>query len=153
LRVINALRPPSLLLAGRTSDVDHAQARTVDSAQHDHPRPSPSEFTMAMCNRSSLSGTTRDRLVTDFEEVMKSAEALLTATANQSGEAIVAAREKAATTLHRARERLAEVEEVVTERTREAVQSGEHQIKAHPWTAVGVSAGVGLLLGLLIARR
>lgn len=102
---------------------------------------------------NAAGGSTRERLVTDFHEVIKSAEALLNATANQSGEAIAAAREKAQTTLERARGRLVDLEENVTERTREAVQSGEHQIKAHPWTAVGVSAGIGLLLGLLIARR
>lgn len=97
--------------------------------------------------------TTRDRLVADLKQVIASAEELLTATANQSGEAINAARERAESSLKHARRKVAELEDAVVHRAKDAVDTGEAQIKAHPWTAVGVSAGIGLLLGLLIGRR
>jgi ElaB/YqjD/DUF883 family membrane-anchored ribosome-binding protein len=35
---------------------------------------------------------------------------------------------------------------------RRGVDQTEEQIKDHPWAAVGIAAGVGLLLGLLINR-
>ena len=35
---------------------------------------------------------------------------------------------------------------------RKGVDHTEEQIRDHPWAAVGIAAGVGLLLGLLINR-
>lgn len=96
---------------------------------------------------------TRDKLVADFKQVMDSAQDLLNATANQSGDAIAHARSRAESTLHEARRKLAEIEHDVLDETKRMVASGEQQIKEHPWTAVGVGAGVGLLLGMLITRR
>lgn len=94
-----------------------------------------------------------DKLLADFKQVVASAEELLNATANQSGEAVAHARTRAESTLREARHKLGELEKEVVDETRRMVESGEKQIKEHPWTAVGVGAGVGLLLGMLIARR
>ncbi len=101
----------------------------------------------------STSHATRDKLVADFRQVIASAEELLNATANQSGDAIEKARSRAESTLRDARRKLAELEHEVVDEAKRLVADGEQQIKEHPWTAVGVGAGVGLLLGLLIARR
>jgi ElaB/YqjD/DUF883 family membrane-anchored ribosome-binding protein len=35
----------------------------------------------------------------------------------------------------------------------EGFEATEKQIKRHPWAAVGATAGVGLLIGLLLGRR
>lgn len=102
---------------------------------------------------SHASPFNRDKLVADFKQVMASAEELLNATADESGDAIAHVRSRAESTLREARRKLAELEHEVADETRRMVANGEQQIKAHPWTAVGVGAGVGLLLGLLIARR
>ena len=99
------------------------------------------------------SKSAHDQLIADLKAVMTSAEGLLTATANQSGAAIESARAKATSTIEQARRKVIELEENVVHHAKEAVAEGEHQIKAHPWSAVGISAAVGLLLGLLIARR
>jgi ElaB/YqjD/DUF883 family membrane-anchored ribosome-binding protein len=96
---------------------------------------------------------TRDKLVADFKQVITSAEELLNATANQSGDAIAQARSRAESTLHDARRKLAELEHEMVDEARRLVANGEQQIKEHPWAAVGVGAGVGLLLGMLISRR
>ncbi len=97
--------------------------------------------------------STHDQLMTDLKAVIASAEDLLTATANQSGAAIESARAKAESSIEQARKKVVELEEAVLDRAKEIVANGEHRIKENPWTAVGISAGVGLLLGLLIGRR
>lgn len=97
--------------------------------------------------------TTREHLVADFKQILTSAEDLLSATASQSEDAIVRARQRAELTVREARLRLNELERNVGDHTRRAVAEGERQIKDNPWSAVGVGAGVGLLLGLLISRR
>ena len=95
----------------------------------------------------------QNHLMTDLKAVISSAEDLLNATANQSGAAIESARAKAESTIEQARKKVIDLEEAVLDRAKEVVANGEHQIKEHPWSAVGISAAVGLLLGLLIGRR
>ena len=38
-------------------------------------------------------------------------------------------------------------------RTRAAAKATDEYVHAHPWKAIGVGAGVGLVIGLLIGRR
>lgn len=94
-----------------------------------------------------------EKLLKDLQAVVEDAEALLHATASQTGDKIDHIRSKAKASLHQARSRLASVEDEALEQVREAAQSADDYVRANPWQAVGAAAGVGLLLGLLISRR
>jgi ElaB/YqjD/DUF883 family membrane-anchored ribosome-binding protein len=48
---------------------------------------------------------------------------------------------------------MVEVGHAAEARAREAASQVDHQVREHPWTAVGVAAGVGLLVGILVGRR
>ena len=83
---------------------------------------------------------------------------------NSSGEAAAhAARsigEAAATAAHQVGERLdhgkealAEMQSLVTERTRECLYSTEAFVRDNPWQALGIAAGIGMVVGLLLGRR
>ncbi len=102
---------------------------------------------------SSDSSATKDRLVQDMKLVVSDAEELLRATANQAGEKIGAAREKIQESLHRAKIKLAEAEEVVIDKTRQAARATDEYVHDEPWKAVGIAAGIGFVIGLLIGRR
>lgn len=95
----------------------------------------------------------RDRLVQDMRVVIADAEDLLRATANQAGEKISVARERIEDSLHQAKVKLAEAEALVSERAKEAARYTDEYVHENPWRAIGVAAGIGLLLGLLISRR
>jgi len=95
----------------------------------------------------------RDRLVQDFKLVIADAEELLRATANQAGERVTAAREQIEDRLHSAKIKVAEAEEALRLRTREAARVTDEFVHDKPWYAVGIAAGIGLVIGLLIARR
>jgi ElaB/YqjD/DUF883 family membrane-anchored ribosome-binding protein len=95
----------------------------------------------------------RDKLVQDMKVVIADAEDLLRATANQAGEKIAVARERIEDSLHQAKVKLAEAEAMVTERARQAARYTDEYVHENPWRAIGVAAGIGLLLGLLISRR
>jgi ElaB/YqjD/DUF883 family membrane-anchored ribosome-binding protein len=41
----------------------------------------------------------------------------------------------------------------VRERTKPVVDATEHYIGGHPWQTVALSAGLGLVAGLLLGRR
>lgn len=95
----------------------------------------------------------KDKLVQDFKLVIADAEELLRATASQAGEKVAAARERIQDRLHTAKIKLAEAEEAVLIRTREAAKATDEFVHDKPWYAVGIAAGVGLIVGMLIGRR
>ena len=76
----------------------------------------------------------RDQLVADMKAVIADAEALLKATAGETGERIAAARSRAEESLKAAK----------------AADDLDHE---NPWAAIGAAAVAGLVVGVLISRR
>ena len=48
---------------------------------------------------------------------------------------------------------LQELQSAVMDKTKEAARATDEYVHDHPWTTVGVAAGVGLVIGLLLRRR
>lgn len=96
---------------------------------------------------------TSEQLITDFKVVVADAEALLKATANQGGEKLAEVRAKAEESLRVVKARMADAQAALLARTREAAKATDAYVHENPWRAVGVAAGVGLVIGLLIGRR
>lgn len=96
---------------------------------------------------------TKEKLTQDLKIVIADAEELLRATASQVGEKVVVAREKIQDSLQRAKIKLAEAEDVMIDKTKQAARATDEYVHEHPWKAVGVAAGIGLIIGLLIGRR
>ena len=95
----------------------------------------------------------RDKLVQDLKIVISDAEDLLRATASTAGEKVVAAREKVQHSLERAKVKLAEVEDVIIDSGKQAARATDEYVHDHPWRAVGIAAGIGVIIGMLISRR
>ena len=55
--------------------------------------------------------------------------------------------------MHRAKVKLAEAEAVMIEKSKQAARATDEYVHENPWKAVGIAAGVGLVVGLLIGRR
>lgn len=100
-----------------------------------------------------VKSTPSEKLLHDLKIVVEDAEALLQATAAQTGERVETIRSRARESLQQAKARLAEAEGQAREQVREVAGSTDEYVHENPWQAVGVAAGVGLLLGLLISRR
>src|SRR5262245_1012144 len=96
---------------------------------------------------------TTDQLLADLKTVMNDAEALLRATSAQTGEKIQEIRARAEESLRQAKVRLSEVEAEALKRAREVADAADEYVRENPWQSVGIAAGVGLLLGLLLSRR
>ena len=94
-----------------------------------------------------------DKLIDALHTVVRDAESLLKATAAQTGEKIDEARAHAEESVRAAKARLAGVEDEALERARELAQDADKYVRGNPWGAVGVAAGLGLVLGLLLSRR
>ncbi|MEO8225619.1 MAG: DUF883 family protein [Gammaproteobacteria bacterium] len=94
-----------------------------------------------------------EKLFRDLQTVVDDVEALLQATAAQTGERVDGIRARARESLQKAKARLVEAEEEALGHVREAATSADEYVHGKPWQAVGIAAGVGLLLGLLMGRR
>jgi ElaB/YqjD/DUF883 family membrane-anchored ribosome-binding protein len=94
-----------------------------------------------------------DKLFKDLQAVVRDAEALLKATAGQAGDKVQEVRTRAEETLKQARSSLDSVEDLAVQRAKEMAGQAEDYVRENPWQAVGVAAGIGLLLGLILSRR
>ena len=96
---------------------------------------------------------TKEKLAQDLKIVIADAEELLRATASQAGDKVTAAREKIQDSLRQAKLKLAEVEEAILDKGKQAARATDQYVHEHPWRAVGIGAGIGLIIGMLISRR
>lgn len=78
-----------------------------------------------------MDSTTTEKLMAELSAVVRDAEALMKTAAAESGEHLREAGESA----------------------REAAREIDEQVRRNPWAAVGIAAGVGLLIGLLLTRK
>jgi ElaB/YqjD/DUF883 family membrane-anchored ribosome-binding protein len=93
------------------------------------------------------------RLVTDMKSAIADAEDMLQATADQAGEKMVTLRARIQERLQGAKVRLSEAEAALLAKSRAAARATDTYVHESPWTAVGIAAAVGLLVGLIIGRR
>jgi ElaB/YqjD/DUF883 family membrane-anchored ribosome-binding protein len=122
----------------------------VGLPSHHFSRGSAFSKRIAMTTENSIN---TEKLVQDLKVVVADAEELLRATASQAGEHVTVAREKIQQSLERAKLKLGEAESAVFDKTRQMANVTDEYVHEHPWKAVGVAAGIGLIIGLLISRR
>lgn len=94
-----------------------------------------------------------ERLVADVKLLVNDTEELVKATATQAGEKIVDIRNRAQTAVNNLKPQLVKLEATVAEKAKATATATDAYVHSNPWTAIGVSAGVGLVIGLLIGRR
>lgn len=106
-----------------------------------------------MSNARQAIVDSQERLVSAIRSEISDAEELLSATADQVGEKIARLRERIQSRLREAKLRLAEAEAMLLDKTRAAARATDDYVHESPWTAIGIAAGVGLLVGLALGRR
>jgi ElaB/YqjD/DUF883 family membrane-anchored ribosome-binding protein len=101
-----------------------------------------------MSNSNQNASVSRDKLVEDFKVLSKDVQELLKATASVVGEKAADARVKVEESLKVAQVKLADAQDIVKAKGKEAVAVTDEYVRDNPWNAVGIAAGVGFLLGL-----
>jgi ElaB/YqjD/DUF883 family membrane-anchored ribosome-binding protein len=97
--------------------------------------------------------THKDDLIRELSQVLKDAEDLIKNSEQQAGEGFHHAKDKLTTTLKNAKNEIARIEEVVVKKAKESALATDNYVHENPWKTAGIAAGVGLLLGLLIAKN
>ena len=92
-------------------------------------------------------------LVTDIKAFITDAEDLLKATAAQTGDKITEVRGKIQQSVVDLKPRLAQAEAIFKEKTAVVAGTANDYVHAKPWPVIGMTAGIGLLIGLLVGRH
>lgn len=100
-----------------------------------------------------LTASQRDKLMHDLKLVISDAEELLRMTASQAGEGTAELRTRVQGRIKQAKADLAHLQEVAIDKVKEAGHVTDEFVHENPWRSMGVAAGVGLVIGLLIGRR
>lgn len=106
-----------------------------------------------MSKASTSSVESQEQLVSDIKSVISDAEEMLSATADQAGEKVNNLRARIQVRLHDAKLRLVDAEEALLAKTKAAARATDEYVHDSPWTAIGVAAAVGVVLGLALGRR
>ncbi len=95
----------------------------------------------------------KDELIREFRKLVDEGEALLTSTTSLSGEALALARERFRARLMEVKTRIDDLTVAGRDIGRRAVVAADGYVRENPWPAVGVAAGLGLVIGALTIRR
>ena len=90
-----------------------------------------------------------ERLAGDLKAAMNEAEEAMKSTANQSGDRASEVRSRLAAALESAKATCQRLED----KTVAAAKATDRVIREHPYESIGVAFGLGLLIGVLVARK
>lgn len=102
---------------------------------------------------NDMTDVNKEKLINDFKVVVADAEELLRATANQAGDKATELRARIQGRLAEAKVKLADAEGVLLDRAKQVGRVADDYVHDNPWRSVGIAAGMGLIVGLLIGRR
>ncbi|HEU4708552.1 MAG TPA: DUF883 family protein [Methylophilaceae bacterium] len=94
-----------------------------------------------------------DELLDEFHSLLQQGQELLDATANLSGEAMTTIRDRFQFKWEEARARLQDAQSYALERSQQARELTTTYVHDHPWWAISVATGVGVLIGYSLNRR
>lgn len=92
------------------------------------------------------------KLYDDLQQVIKDAEELLKNAEHQTDAGFQSARAKFESTLRNAKAEIGRIEDAVVTKTKDAARATDTYVKENPWQSIGLAAGIGLLLGVVIGR-
>lgn len=101
----------------------------------------------------SYGAVARERVRADLENLTRDAEDLLKATAGDVSEKAKEARTRVAAALERAKTTCVHLQEQTVATAKAAAKKADTVIREHPYESIGVALGVGVLLGIVIARK
>jgi ElaB/YqjD/DUF883 family membrane-anchored ribosome-binding protein len=99
--------------------------------------------------QGNASGITREKIKDDLKTLVHDTESLIKATAGDMSDKAKEARTRLQAALAKARETCQSLEE----KTVAAAKATDRTIRAHPYESIGIAFGLGLLIGVLVARK
>lgn len=95
----------------------------------------------------------KEKLMSDLRVVIADAEELLRMTADQAGEGAADLRSRLQARMNQAKADLLHLQDVAVAKAKAAGHATDEFVHENPWRSIGIAAGAGLLMGLLVSRR
>jgi ElaB/YqjD/DUF883 family membrane-anchored ribosome-binding protein len=95
----------------------------------------------------------KNKLMEDLQLVIEDAEELLHMTAKEAGDSAADVRKRVQARMEQAKVELVHLQDAAVAQAKAAGQAADAFVHENPWKSVGVAAGLGLVLGLLLSRR
>lgn len=102
---------------------------------------------------STYTTAQKEKLMSDLQVVIGDAETLLRMTSDEVGEGASDLRRRIMDRMNQAKAELAHVQQVAVAKVKEAGHVTDEFVHENPWKSIGIAAGAGLVIGLLISRR
>ncbi len=95
----------------------------------------------------------KNNLKQELQQVLSASEALLNNAEQQTNQEFQNAKQALENTLKNAKEEFLKIEDILVQKSKSTIQASDSFVKENPWKTAGIAAGVGVILGLLIARK
>jgi ElaB/YqjD/DUF883 family membrane-anchored ribosome-binding protein len=95
----------------------------------------------------------KEKLMNDLHQGIADAEEMLKLTASQTSESAVQLRERVRERMVKAKAEVVHLQQVTIEKAKAAGHATDVYVHENPWKSIGIAAGLGLVVGLLISRR
>lgn len=99
------------------------------------------------------SRATADSVGRDVKNVVNEAQELLKTVQTEGSNRLDEVKSKVSAQYDQARAKLGDLQTTVADGAKVAVDETDAYVRANPWIAVGIAAGVGAVLGFLCTRR
>ena len=93
----------------------------------------------------------KDQLVQDMNAVMSDSEQLLRSAASDGSDKAKSLRSNLEKSLSTARSRLSDFQGAAKDQVMATATDVDDYVKGNPWQAIGIAAGVGVLVGAILA--
>jgi ElaB/YqjD/DUF883 family membrane-anchored ribosome-binding protein len=94
-----------------------------------------------------------EKLIDDLRVAIADAEELLRMTADQPGEGAADLRSRIEARMNQAKADLVHLQEAAVAKAKAAGHATDEFVHENPWKSIGIAAGIGLVMGLLVSRR
>jgi len=102
---------------------------------------------------TDMSAVHKDKLMDDLRVAIADAEELLRMTADQSGAGAADIRSRIEARMNQAKADLVYLQEAAVAKAKAAGHATDEFVHENPWKSIGIAAGIGLVMGMLVSRR
>lgn len=95
----------------------------------------------------------KEKLIKDLHQGIADSEEMLKLTADEVSAGAVQLRARVRERMEQAKTELLHLQQVTVEKAKAAGHATDAFVHENPWRSVGIAAGVGLVIGMLISRR
>jgi ElaB/YqjD/DUF883 family membrane-anchored ribosome-binding protein len=95
----------------------------------------------------------KEKLINDLHQGIADAEELLKLTADETSASAAQLRDRVRDRMDKAKAELIHLQELTVAKAKAAGHATDEFVHENPWKSIGIAAGVGLVVGLLVSRR